>query len=133
MKDVTIISNDHAKLVYHPDVKIIHHTLLGGEGFRDVLNTGVDTIKKYGAVKWLSDDRGISYLPGDLEWSLTDWLPRAVKAGWKYWALVVPDDLVARVAVSPSVEACHEQGVRVMVFSNLETAMEWLSTADKKK
>jgi hypothetical protein len=134
MADITIIDNNFATLVYHSDSKIVHHTFhkpIGGSKFREVLNTGADTLKKYGASKWLSDDRNNSALsPEDTEWSKTTWFPKTFKAGWKYWALVVPEDFLARMNLKEFVDAYYEQGLRIMVFVSPDEAMSWLLTID---
>jgi hypothetical protein len=132
MPDITIIQNEYATLLYYPDTKIVHHTFhkpIGGQEFRDVLNTGAKSLQEYGASKWLSDDRGNSALsPEDTEWSMTDWFPRAIKAGWKYWALVVPQDILARMNLKEFVDSYYKQGLRIMVFSKPQEAMEWLES-----
>jgi hypothetical protein len=129
---ITIIENEYATLVYHPDAKIVHHTFLkpiGGDEFREVLDSGAKTLKKHKASKWLSDDRENSALSReDTEWSKTDWFPRAVKAGWQYWALVVPQDIVGRMNMKEFVDSYLDQGLRIAVFSKPEPAMEWLLT-----
>jgi hypothetical protein len=132
MSKITIIRNEYATLEYHTDLKIIHHTFhkpIGNEKFRDVLNAGADTMKKYGAAKWLSDDRkNMSLSPEDTEWSKKDWFPRAVESGWKFWALVVPQDILARMNMKEFVDEYYEKGLRIMVFNNPEDAMQWLRT-----
>jgi hypothetical protein len=132
MSKITLIQNEHATLVYHTDAKIVHHTFhqpMKGQYFRDVLNTGLETLEKYGATKWLSDDRNNSALePEDREWAMTNWYTRAAKSGWKYWAMVVPNNILGRMDVKQYVEQNFERGVRVMVFTNPEEAMEWLKT-----
>lgn len=132
---ITIIENEYATLVYHPDTKIVHHTFhkpIGGDAFRNVLDTGAKTLKENKASKWLSDDRANSVTSSeDANWSKDDWFPRAVRAGWKYWALVVPQDLMARMNMKQFVDSYLDQGLRIMVFSKPEKAMEWLITCDK--
>jgi hypothetical protein len=131
MSEIEIIKNEFATLVYHPESKIIHHTFhqpIGGDKFRDVLNTGTDALEKYGASKWLSDDRGNSALSQeDTDWSMNFWFPRAIKAGWKFWALVVPQDLLARMNLKEFVDSYYDKGLRIMVFNGPEEAMQWLT------
>jgi hypothetical protein len=135
MSEITIIQTEYAKLVYHPDTKIVHHTFhkpIGGQKFREVLDTGASVLEKYHAEKWLSDDRGNSALsPEDTEWSKANWFPRAINAGWKYWALVVPEDIMARINLKEFVDSYFEQGLRIMVFVEPEKAMDWLVDCDK--
>lgn len=127
---ITIIQNEYATLVYHPDIKVVHHTFhkpIAGQAFRDVLSAGIKVMSEHKASKWLSDDRENSALPDDdVTWSKEDWFPRALEAGWKYWALVVPQDLMARMNMKQFVDSYIDQGLRVMVFSQPESAMEWL-------
>jgi hypothetical protein len=134
VSEITIIQNEYATLVYHPDTKIVHHTFhkpIGGEKFRDILNTGTKTLAENKASKWLSDDRGNSALSReDTEWSKENWFPRAVKAGWVYWALVVPQDIMARLNLKEFVDSYLDQGLRIRVFSKPEEAMKWLLICD---
>jgi hypothetical protein len=136
LTDIKIIDNEFATLVYHEDEKIVHHTFhkpIGGDDFRDVLNKGTDALKKYGAIKWLSDDRGNSALSDeDTAWSKENWFPRALKAGWQYWALVVPQDVRARMNLKEFVDMYYSQGLHIMVFTAPEEAREWLNDIDKK-
>ncbi len=108
MSEVKIIDNEFASLIYYPEPKIVHHVFhkpISGQEFRNVLDTGAKTLEKYKAEKWLSDDRANLAMPADdTEWSKTNWFPRAVKAGWKYWALVVPTDFMGRVNMKEFVE-----------------------------
>ena len=60
MSLITILDNEYVTLWYHPDKQIIHHQFhkfLYGQAFRDAMNAGTEAMKKYGAHKWLSDDR----------------------------------------------------------------------------
>jgi len=133
-KTITLIENKYATLVHQPDTKIVYHTFhqpIGGEEFRNILNTGAETMEKYKATKWLSDDRENSALsPEDTEWSKSNWFPRALKAGWKYWALVVPQDIMAQLNLKEFIDLYFEQGLRIMVFTKPEEAMEWLIKCD---
>jgi hypothetical protein len=86
-------------------------------------------MQQYGANKWLSDNRETdAHNPADTDWINTDWLPRAIHAGWKYWALVVPETVVAQMNMKEFVDAFYEQGVWVRVFTDPHEGMHWLET-----
>lgn len=131
----TVIDNSHARLVYHNDTKIVHHTLyksLDSATLKEVLNKGIDLLRQHQAVKWLSDNRAIDpHSEEDGNWINNDWLPRVIAAGWKYWALVVPDDVRARMNMGDFVNSFFERGVRIMVFSDFDEAMTWLENVDQ--
>jgi len=126
-----IISNDYVTLVYEPDLKTIYHTFhqhISGQVFYEALDAGLQALEYHGARKWLSDDRqntGID--PEDMEWAMFDWGPRAAAAGWKYWALVVPENFQGRVDMSSIVQKYYDLGVEIRVFISLEEAERWLS------
>jgi hypothetical protein len=134
MSTITIIDNEHVKLYYHQDTKIIHHIYtptVAGDFLKEELNAGVDLLKKYGAIKWLSDNRELEeHNREDSDWINNDWLPRAIAAGWKYWALIVPNSFIARVNMIEFTESFYNMGVHVMVTSHPEEGMEWLKTID---
>jgi hypothetical protein len=130
MVEAPVLNNEYATLVFHEDTKIVHHTfhkVIGGDSFRSVLNSGVELLKQNHAQKWLSDDRNNSALSDeDTQWSMTQWFPRAKEAGWKYWALVVPEDMMARLNLKDFVDSYYDQGLRIMVFTDPNVAMDWL-------
>jgi hypothetical protein len=134
MKQTTVFENECATMVYYPDVKIVHNTFRGrptGSLFRDALNAGVETMKKYGATKWLSDDREneAAFSPEDDEWANKDWFPRMVEVGWNTWAMVVPQKMEARFNVKEIIDTIFAEGVKIMVFTDLDEALEWLAEA----
>lgn len=130
MPKLTIIDNEYASLWFYPEHKIVHHKFhqfIFGQPFRDVLNRGADLLQQHHAQKWLSDDRNNSALrPEDKAWSQTEWFPRVVNAGWKYWALVMPQKIVGQMNMKAIVDDYARQGVVVRVFSDPEKAMQWL-------
>lgn len=76
---------------------------------------------------WLSDDRlNAEFSPEDISWVFDDWIVRAEAAGWKKWALVVPEQIAARANMAQLVELVYNKGVRVMVFTHLDVARKWL-------
>jgi hypothetical protein len=130
----TVIDNEYATLRYHPGSKIVHHTFhqpTSGAAFREIVNTGVELLRVHKATKWLSDDRLNFALPeDDTAWGKINWFPQALEAGWKYWALVVPADIRARLNLKEFVEAFSLQGLRIMVFTTPEQGLAWLSSVD---
>ena len=132
---ISLVENEYATLIYHCDAKFIHHTFhqpIGGEAFREVLNTGITTLAEHQSTKWVSDDReNMALSREDTAWSKEDWFPRAVEAGWKYWALVVPQNILARMNMKEFVDSYAVQGLRIRVFSKPEEAIAWIKTCDR--
>lgn len=132
MPNTTIFNSEYITVEYWPDHKLIYHTIHKPMSsqlatFKEALNAGTEALQKYQVRKWLSDDRKNDPLtPEGNEWAYGDWQPRTLKAGWKYWAAVVPEDLVAAGTLMPVIENLYELGLRMMVFTSVEQAVEWL-------
>lgn len=89
-------------------------------------------LQHYGCAKWLSDDRKNGPMSvEDRDWGTVNLNQRSMEAGWKYWALVVPKEVVAAGAMIPTMEALHQLGLRMMVFSDLDEAFDWLDRVDR--
>jgi hypothetical protein len=126
----TVFSNEFASLLYHPDSKIVHHQwhqYVHGQVFRDTLSSGLDLLKKNHATKWLSDDRGNSVLPDDdAQWAQTVWFPAVKAAGWKHWAVVMPEKALGKLNMRQWISLYASMGINSQVFSDPEEALSWL-------
>ena len=130
MASETLYSSEYATMVYYPEDKIIHHIFYKSPPSNIVRQTfleGLKAMEKYNATKWLSDDRA-NRTPSaeEQDWFAMNWTPKAIEMGWKYWALVVPNAIEARAYMQPIVEDYYNKGVRIMVFTEPEDALEWL-------
>lgn len=129
---INILANDKVAIWYHPEHGIIHHEMykyLHGESFREVMLAGAEAMKKYKANKWLSDDRKNPVLaPDDLEWSNTVWTKMVMEAGWKYWAIVQPEALIAKMRMDKLAQKWSDRGLAVQFFTDPDEAMKWLES-----
>jgi hypothetical protein len=136
MPSIDIVKNEFVTLQYLPGQKMLYHivhTAVDEDVFKSALNAGVDMLGKNRIEKWLSDDRKNGpFSQAFSEWAIQDWIPRAIGAGWRYWANVVPEDLKAAGTLMPFIEVLQEQGLRMRVFTHKETAMEWLENVDTR-
>jgi len=57
---------------------------------------------------------------------MVDWGPRTIEAGWKYWAIIAPDEIKARASMRGFIEDYFNKGVRINLFANVEDAKNWL-------
>jgi hypothetical protein len=126
----TLLDNDSALLRYHVTPKIVHHEFrrfIHGEPFREVLTRGLEVLQKRGASKWLSDDRNNGAIkPADAEWSSKIWMPRVLAAGWKYWAVVLPEKTLGQMNMMRWIEALGALGLSAQSFEYVEEAKRWL-------
>ncbi|MCB8980726.1 MAG: hypothetical protein H6657_25225 [Ardenticatenaceae bacterium] len=61
-----------------------------------------------------------------MEWAQTQWEPRILKAGWKYWALLLPEKVVGQMSMNRVIKRSSELGIKVQVFSDTTEALRWL-------
>ncbi len=126
----TIIDSEAVLLRYHSDTKIVHHEFrrfLHGEPLREVLEKGLEIFRARGACKWLSDDRRNGPITtADAEWARQTWSPRVIAAGWKYWAVVLPEKVLGQMNMKRRMRSYEERGVTARAFSDAGEARRWL-------
>lgn len=94
-------------------------------------NSGTDIFRKYRATKWLSDDRYQLVMPAEVQaWCQTVWFPATRNAGWKYWAIVMPESAVARLFVARLLPEMATQGIDARTFPDVPGAFAWLDKVD---
>ena len=127
-----VLENKFMTLWYHNDAKIVHHkfhTFTHGEDLRNGLTKGLEIMKKNGATKWLSDDRENPILKKeDMEWTASVWRPAVINAGWKYWAIVMPEKIAGQMAMNKIIKEYANTGVTVQIFPNADAALAWLES-----
>ena len=131
-KRISVLDTPQVSLWYYPEEKIVHHQLkafLSGQPFRDFLMAGTALFEQHGAQKWLSDDRGCPVVrPEDIDWGDAVWFPRTAAAGWKYWAIVRPEKIVAQAVVKELTEKYAKHGVTSQWFKDPADALWWLQS-----
>jgi hypothetical protein len=130
MEKEIVVDNEFITLWYYPETKIIHHQFhkfAHGQTFRDALAAGAESLKKNMAQKWLSDDRKNTVVnEEDLQWTSTVWRPMVTNAGWKYWAIVLPEKAVGKMNMNRIIEDYANTGVTVQVFRDPDDGLKWL-------
>ncbi|HOV14394.1 MAG TPA: hypothetical protein PK771_08935 [Spirochaetota bacterium] len=130
MGTITVIDNEKMSLWFHEESKIIHHKIknvLNTKEFEDLLSKGADYIEKYKAKKWLSDDRDNIVISQEAnEWGDKVWAPRVIKAGFSYWAVVVPIKAMGKLQMSMFIKEYKKRGVTVEIFDDVDHAIKWL-------
>jgi len=130
MSPIIIVDNEYITLQYLPDKKIIYHTIhkpIADQMLKDALNAGTESLKEYGACKWLSDNRNNGPLSQEMvDWGLKDWDARTVAVGWRYWAAVVPQAAADAGSLMPLIDILFDMGLRMVLFTDLDKAFMWL-------
>jgi hypothetical protein len=133
MNKIALLGNEYVKLWYHPEPKIIHHEILNSPPsaiFREMLTKGAECLEQHGATKWLSDDsRNKLVQPEDNVWGDTVWAPRVIKAGFKFWAIVLPKQALGHLQMQRFCREYRARGVVVELFEKTDAALKWLTSS----
>ncbi|MBN2530711.1 MAG: hypothetical protein JXR76_30265 [Deltaproteobacteria bacterium] len=114
----------------YPEYGIVSHQMHGfveGEEFRKMMMLGAKTYKENGCSRRLSDDsKNALFNKEDVEWVENNWEPMIFETGWKYWAIVSPEQAFGKMAMRGIVKRYKEMGVTVEAFTSYDDALEWL-------
>lgn len=128
-----VLETPRMTLWYHPEDRIVRHEMHqypGRETLEQVLMRGLELLREQGAMKWLSDDRAGGALPrSHHEWGQSIWAPQAILAGWRYWALLPPEEAIGNANMNRLVEVYAAKGVTVQIFRDVPSAYRWLCQA----
>lgn len=132
MTQITLIDNEYVTLWCDPETSLIryqYHQFTTGEPFRELHNATADAIAKYKCSKVISDDTrlGIAH-PKDVAWTTETLFPRAIKAGWKYWAIVLPTKITGKRSMNRIASACADKGLCVETFTSMQDALRWIES-----
>ena len=126
----TVFDNDDVVLWYHTASKIVHHKVkrpIMGDRLRNVLDLGYELLKRNGAQKWLSDDRLLGpFSREDQQWCEEVWFPKTRDAGWRYWAIVLPEKVLGKMSLQYFERKYSEQGISARFFQNDKEGLQWL-------
>ena len=96
--------------------------------FAAMLESGVRALKDHRGSRWLADCRLQKVLiPADQERASREWLPRALAAGLRRFAVIPPTSGLARTNLKDSLSAVPATRLEVGYFDTVEQAREWLA------
>jgi hypothetical protein len=66
--------------------------------------------------------------PADQEWFNTNWIPRAIAAGYRTSAVVVPRDLFGQMSTKQVVSQVDKAQITTHMFDSTDQAKAWIVT-----
>jgi hypothetical protein len=92
-----------------------------------VLDSAMRAMTDHHGSRWLFDGRDMKAIkPSDLRWLIEVWLPRALAAGLRVGAIVMPKSGAAMKNIDDMAKVAENEIV-VRYFSSVEKARRWLS------
>jgi hypothetical protein len=103
------------------------HGWANSNEFAALLAAEIEALRKHKGSRLLADCRRQKVLnPADQERANKEWLPRALAAGLKCFAVVVPSSVLADVNLKASLDKVPATALRVAYFTTPEEAPAWL-------
>jgi len=97
-----------------------------GEELKIGMNKILELVRAKKATKTIADLRKMRITSSeDQEWIFKDWTPRAIEAGIKYAASLVPESQLAKSSYDKTLPEAGS-GIKMVNFSNLDEAKKWL-------
>lgn len=119
---LTVHWNDTAKYVLMEWRKFVI-----GTDFRQGLDKGLQLVQEKQSTRWLADLRKLGVVAQeDQQWSNENWFPRAINAGLRRMAIVMPENIVSKWSVEKIMEKVPGTNLTVHYFDNIEKAKQWL-------
>ena len=126
-----IFSSVECDIFYNNDLHIVQTFWKGvyvsDEPFRRILDEIINVLVLKNASIIIADARDMYIIsPGDQEWILNSWYPRAVKAGFRYQGLILNKDTFSELAVKTISNQYDTSTVTTKYFSSPSEALDWV-------
>jgi hypothetical protein len=96
--------------------------------FAELLDAEVRALQQYHGSRLLADCRRQRVIkPEDQALADTAWLPRALAAGLKRFAVVLPTSVLAEMNIRDALGRIPEAAMQVAYFATIEEAQAWLT------
>jgi hypothetical protein len=120
-----------ASVSWEEDARLVFvewHGWANSSEFAALLDAELRALKEHRGSCLLADCRRQKVLnPKDQDLANREWLPRALKAGLKRFAVVVPASVVADMNIRDSLDKASAADLQVGYFATVEEAREWVA------
>ena len=129
-----LFEDEHVKCELVPDLRAMINTWSGflkGESYRGRMERVLDLVAQHGVDRVLADVSRIrSLVADDRTWTSEVWAPRAVAAGMRAMAVVLPHNVFAQLGVTRVVERLGEAQMLTAQFDDPLDAQRWLESPE---
>lgn len=100
--------------------------------FKALLPAEISALSRHGSSKLLVDCRLQGPLPREeQDWADAEWVPKAVAAGLRRFAVVLPDDREAAINLEDRLGRIKERELRIAFFATAPQARGWLGATPR--
>ena len=118
-------------VAWDPSCQAVHLESQGwadSSEFKAASEAVIAALREHRTSRMLGDGRSLRAIKqADQDWMTQDWMPRALAAGLRRMALVVPKSAVARTNLEQMVDKVPESKLEVAYFATVDEARAWLN------
>ncbi len=123
---------EYVKVFWDADTEAVHLVWKGfvnGEQLRDGLEAGLRLVREHGAKRWVGDCKLLGPLgKGDQAWVNTDWFPRLLGTGLERMAVIIPQKMIASMAVESIMQEIEGTALVTCHFGDYAEGCEWVAS-----
>jgi hypothetical protein len=96
--------------------------------YREQAEKQIEAFRTYGAhgIIWDLQEAGV-ITPEDQQWTLEDWQPRAIEAGYRRGAIVIPENIFGELSVINVISKIDQHNdLSVQYFNSTANAIRWM-------
>jgi len=124
-----------ADVTWDANWNVVHIEAQGWAGTaesRAILDSAIRAMTDHQGSRWLVDGRDMKAIkPSHQEWITENLLPRALAAGLRVAAIVMPNDAEAMMNIDDMAKVADDE-IDVRYFSTVEKAREWLAASARR-
>jgi len=126
----TLYASNECDIFYLPELHAIMSVWKGiyveGERLREIFNELIFALEKKKTSIIIADARDMKIISyEDQQWTLDDWYPRAVKAGFRNQGLILTHDTFNEVTVKKISQKYDDAVITTQYFDTPNEALEW--------
>jgi hypothetical protein len=108
---------------------LTRRTFAKGEMYREPNNKVIELLQEKKAHKLLTDALLADITENaDMEWLTNDWVPRVMKTGLRWMAVVMPSKVIVEMQISRAGKS--RTGYESKFFEDMEQAKQWLKSVE---
>ena len=124
------IATGYIRIEYLADANAVFSNWLtppSSQEFREGMLAIIDAMQEHKTGKVISDTCNIGAIdPIDQEWTLAEWTPKAIGAGYRGIAIVISSDIFAQISVEDIMNNAEDVQL-LKYFDNVDEAREWMA------
>lgn len=134
MECIEIFENEFARGCYYPEIKAAEikwkKSIVPSEKYRESFNKIIEFTENHPFVSYISDAvlQGV-ISPDDRKWFQNEVVPRAVKQGLKYGAVVIKKDPFKKYYMNAILRFLNRKSsITMKIFYDYDKTIEWLKS-----